>query len=176
MVYSDWPSMSMKPGATTWRRASMVRLRGASRRFPIAAIFPSRIPISPEYQGEPVPSMMWPLMMTISNGCSACLDSTGTIPKSKTTDKNTDFHRWKLPFVIICSQRSLFIGLKNQTPAHNRGDYLRCGNFVRVNVEDILRKNDQVGKLADFQRAFRFFAASGKRCSEGVAVNCLRHG
>src|SRR5580704_9076978 len=45
----------------------MVRVRGAAVRLPIAAILPSRIPMSPEYQGEPVPSMMWPLVMTMSN-------------------------------------------------------------------------------------------------------------
>ena len=66
IVSSDWPSMSMKPGATTLPPASMVRLRGAAVRFPMAAIFPSRIPRSPEYQGEPVPSMMWPWVMTRS--------------------------------------------------------------------------------------------------------------
>ena len=46
--------------------ASMVRVRGASLRLPMAAILPSRMPMSPEYQGEPVPSMMWPLVMTRS--------------------------------------------------------------------------------------------------------------
>ena len=66
MVVSDWPSMSMKPGATTLPAASMVRLRGAAERLPMAAILPSRMPRSPEYQGEPVPSMMWPLVMTRS--------------------------------------------------------------------------------------------------------------
>src|SRR5712691_2388168 len=45
----------------------MVRVRGAAARLPIAAILPSRIPMSPEYQGEPVPSMIWPLVMTMSN-------------------------------------------------------------------------------------------------------------
>ncbi len=33
----------------------------------MAAILPSRMPRSPEYHGEPVPSMMWPLVMTRSN-------------------------------------------------------------------------------------------------------------
>src|SRR3954453_6567106 len=42
------------------------RLRGAFTRFPIAAILPSRIPRSPEYQGDPVPSMMWALVSTRS--------------------------------------------------------------------------------------------------------------
>ena len=33
----------------------------------MATILPPRIPMSPEYQGEPVPSMMWPLVMIRSN-------------------------------------------------------------------------------------------------------------
>src|ERR1700688_2911750 len=66
MESSDWPSMSMKPGATTLPAASIVRLRGEALRLPMAATFPSRIPRSPEYQGEPAPSMMWPLVMTRS--------------------------------------------------------------------------------------------------------------
>ena len=48
-----------------------VRIDGAlarrcAQRLPMAAILPSRMPTSPEYQGEPVPSMMWPLVMTRS--------------------------------------------------------------------------------------------------------------
>jgi hypothetical protein len=56
----------MNPGATTSPCASIVRALAASRRLPMAAILPSRIPTSPEYHGEPVPSMMWPLVMTTS--------------------------------------------------------------------------------------------------------------
>ena len=48
----------MNPGATTLPAASIVRLRGLRPRLPMAAILPSRMPMSPEYQGEPVPSMM----------------------------------------------------------------------------------------------------------------------
>src|SRR6266849_11218291 len=84
MVSSDWPSMSIKPGATTMPWASIVRLRCVSPRFPMAAIFPARIPTSPEYQGEPVPSMMWPLTMTTSNdGVAACAPTRRT-PASNT--------------------------------------------------------------------------------------------
>ena len=46
--------------------ASIVRLRAAPKRLPMAAIRPSRMPTSPEYQGEPVPSTMWPFVMTMS--------------------------------------------------------------------------------------------------------------
>src|SRR5437870_9873746 len=62
--------MSMKPGATTSPLASIVRLRGASARLPMATIRPSRIPMSPEYQGEPVPSTICPLVMTMSSDCA----------------------------------------------------------------------------------------------------------
>src|SRR6266704_366566 len=91
MVYSDCPSMSMKPGATTMPPASMVRARGASLRLPMEDIFPSRIPISPEYQGEPVPSMMRPLVMTMSKDSAGSREPRGATPMSKTADKNTDF-------------------------------------------------------------------------------------
>lgn len=61
MVVSDCPSISMKPGATTIPCASIVRLAEALDRNPIAAMRPSRIATSPEYQGEPAPSTMRPL-------------------------------------------------------------------------------------------------------------------
>jgi hypothetical protein len=63
--------MSMKPGATTLPLASIVRLRAAEERLPMAEMRPSRIPMSPEYHGEPVPSMMCPLVMTRSKDASA---------------------------------------------------------------------------------------------------------
>src|SRR5207253_7627136 len=56
--------------ATTSPLASIVRLRGASARLPMATIRPSRIPMSPEYQGEPVPSTICPLVMTMSSDCA----------------------------------------------------------------------------------------------------------
>ena len=65
-VSSDWPSMSMKPGATTWPSASMLCRAAALSNRPIAAIRPARMPMSPAYQGEPVPSMMRPWRMTTS--------------------------------------------------------------------------------------------------------------
>ena len=65
-VSSDWPSMSMKPGATTWPAASMDCRAATLSSRPIAAIRPPRMPMSPAYQGEPVPSMMWPWWMTTS--------------------------------------------------------------------------------------------------------------
>src|SRR5215469_2848008 len=66
MVISDCPSMSMNPGATTMPWASMVCLAAATGSLPIATIRPLRIPMSPEYQGDPVPSMMWPFLMRTS--------------------------------------------------------------------------------------------------------------
>ena len=60
IVSSDCPSMSMKPGATTLPAASIVCFRGGVRQRPIAAMRPSRMPTSPEYHGEPVPSTTWP--------------------------------------------------------------------------------------------------------------------
>src|SRR4051812_39876435 len=63
--------MSMNPGATTLPATSIRRLACAPERLPIAAIRPSRMPTSPEYQGEPVPSTMRPCSRTRSNGASA---------------------------------------------------------------------------------------------------------
>src|SRR5436309_3052429 len=63
--------MSMKPGATTIPRASMLRHAGAPESRPIAAILPARIPTSAAYHGEPVPSITWPLWMTRSKGGKA---------------------------------------------------------------------------------------------------------
>src|SRR6266853_5019112 len=78
MVISDCPNMSIKPGATTLPWASMVRVRASPDRLPMAAIFPPRMPMSPEYQGEPDPSMMWPLVMTRSKaGLGTCAKKWG---------------------------------------------------------------------------------------------------
>src|SRR5262245_56455207 len=66
--------MSMKPGATTWQCASIVRSREAVARVPIAAMRPSRMPTSPEYHGDPVPSTMWPLLMTVSKVAAVASD------------------------------------------------------------------------------------------------------
>ena len=44
----------MNPGATTIPRASMVRFAETASSFPIAAILPPRIPMSPEYHGDPL--------------------------------------------------------------------------------------------------------------------------
>ena len=70
--------VEIKPGATTLPPASIVRFRGAAARLPMAATFPSRMPTSPEYQGEPVPSMMCPLVMTRSNDGTLCADTAAT--------------------------------------------------------------------------------------------------
>ena len=48
------------------RRVDGLLARWRRARLPMAAIWPSRMPTSPQYQGEPVPSMMWPLVMTMS--------------------------------------------------------------------------------------------------------------
>jgi hypothetical protein len=61
--------MSMNPGATAIPAASIVESAFAVTRDPMATILPSRMPTSPEYQGEPVPSMMWPLRIIRSNCC-----------------------------------------------------------------------------------------------------------
>ncbi len=59
-VISDWPSRSMKPGATTSPLASMVRRARAFGRVPTAAIRSPRIARSPLNQGLPEPSTIRP--------------------------------------------------------------------------------------------------------------------
>src|SRR5258708_33266583 len=49
----------------------MVWRRGCRLKMPIAAMRPWRMPTWPEYQGEPVPSMMRPFSITMSNGCAS---------------------------------------------------------------------------------------------------------
>ena len=66
MVSSLCPSMSMNPGATTIPRASITRAAGSPSSLPMAAILPSRMPMSAEYHGEPVPSMIRPFRITVS--------------------------------------------------------------------------------------------------------------
>jgi hypothetical protein len=61
----------MKPGATIMPLASMIRRASEPENVPISAILPLRIPTSPEYQGDPLPSTILPLRMTTSNGGSA---------------------------------------------------------------------------------------------------------
>src|SRR5580704_6776963 len=63
----------------------MVRLAEAPERFPIAAILPSRMPMSPEYHGEPVPSIMCPLLRMMSKVCDcwAATKQARTLTKAK---------------------------------------------------------------------------------------------
>jgi len=64
--------------------------------------------------------------------------------------------------------------LIDQPPADNGGDNFCRINLVRVYVEDILRKDDQVGEFSDFKRAFCLLMMAGKRCPKGVTIDRLR--
>src|SRR5215213_5969869 len=59
--------MSMKPGATTRPRASMVRVAVACARFPIFTIRSSLIATSAVYAGRPEPSTTLPFRIKRSN-------------------------------------------------------------------------------------------------------------
>jgi hypothetical protein len=63
---SDWPSMSMKPGATMLPAASTFRAALAAERSPRAASRSPRMPTSARNQGAPVPSTTRPLAITRS--------------------------------------------------------------------------------------------------------------
>ena len=67
-VISDWPSMSMNPGATTWSAASMRRRAAARERSPTATTRSPARPTSARNQGAPVPSTTRPPAMTRSSG------------------------------------------------------------------------------------------------------------
>ncbi len=97
----------MKPGATTLPAASMVRLRGAVVRLPMAAIFPSRMPTSPEYQGEPVPSMMWPLVMTRSKAVVDCAGS-GEVAREAQRDREHEIQFVKLHWFSFSTKTTLW--------------------------------------------------------------------
>ena len=66
-VISDWPSMSMKPGATTWSAASIRRRAVAFERSPTAAMRSPAMPTSARNQGAPVPSTTRPPAITRSS-------------------------------------------------------------------------------------------------------------
>src|SRR6266478_4893368 len=88
--------------------------------------------------------------------------------KRKNAQKNgTSSHR---------SSRLLRILLIDYPPTDNSSDNLCGSNLAWFHVEDILRKDDQVGELADLERAFRLFAAARDSPSQGIAINHLRHG
>jgi hypothetical protein len=65
-LYSDCPSRSMNPGATTRPDVSIVRLAGAPASLPTAVIYPPRTPTSAANQGAPVPSTTLALMNRMS--------------------------------------------------------------------------------------------------------------
>ena len=60
MVNSDCPNMSMNPGVTIIPAASMVCFALPRISVAISTMRPPLMASSPEYQGEPVPSMMRP--------------------------------------------------------------------------------------------------------------------
>src|SRR5258706_13071320 len=94
--------------------------------------------------------------------------STACQGKRKNAQKNgTSSHR---------SSRLLRILLIDYPPTDNSSDNFCGSNLAWLHVEDILRKDDQVGELADLERAFRLFAAAGDSRSQRIAINHLRHG
>src|SRR3982074_1759429 len=74
-----------------------------------------------------------------------------------------------------CPSRLLCLRLVDQPSANNRGDNFCSRNLMRIDIENILRHNNQVSELTGLKRTFRFFAPAGKRCTECVATNDLSH-
>src|SRR5260370_20545937 len=87
--------------------------------------------------------------------------------KRKNAQKNgTSSHR---------SSRLLRILSIDYPPTDNSSDNLCGSNLTWLHVEDILRKDDQVGELADLELAFRLFAAARHSRSQRIAINHLLH-
>src|SRR6476661_6315570 len=131
IVNSDCPSMSMKPGATTRPWASIVRLADAPARRPIAAIRPSRMPTSAAYQGEPVPSITWPLTMTTSKGRP---EGGGWRPAASSTAQRT----------IVLMRRSYACSV-HHAALHDEAHPADGGDVV----EQVAVGGDEVGGVAD---------------------------
>src|SRR5579863_3550827 len=81
----------------------MVRCRGESARLPMAAILPPRIPRSPEYQGDPVPSTMWPLVMIRSKGCPCWFCAMHKDAASSRIMTRADIEVGQFPITLILS-------------------------------------------------------------------------
>src|SRR5262245_12780960 len=85
-LYSDWPSMSMKPGAITSFDASMRRLAVASLSAPTATIRSPATQTSARNQGAPVPSTMRPPANSRSQlGGAAVTDTEARMAGSRRT-------------------------------------------------------------------------------------------
>src|SRR4029078_2390770 len=78
---SDWPSMSMKPGATYFPPASTRRFAEAFSRLPTATILSPRTPTSARNHGAPVPSTTRP-PATIRSSAAALAPSATRQPTS----------------------------------------------------------------------------------------------
>ncbi len=118
IVSSDCPSMSMNPGATTFPWASIVRFAAALPRSPIAAIRPSRIPTSPEYHGEPVPSTMCPWVITTSNAgafAGSCAPAASTAKPPKTPQNSPRVFKC-IPPLPFCNHHR-FVALRRFSAA-----------------------------------------------------------
>src|SRR5579884_567841 len=71
---------------------------------------------------------------------------------------------------------SALAGLKYYATADDGGEHFCPVDCVRIDLEEILRDDDQVCELAGFERAFRFFAKPGVRGVESIAANSLGDG
>src|ERR1700688_1747271 len=113
--------MSMNPGATIRPCASMVFLREALDKLPMAAMRPSLTATSPAYHGEPVPSMIWPFAMTRSYSAAAA-SWIGT-PARKITGKNARQSKVKT-YAWQVRSLQVFVEPRNG-PLHGIGEMLR---------------------------------------------------
>src|ERR1700676_2851051 len=76
--------------------------------------------------------------------------------------------------VIVRSPRfSLHWRLIDYTPANNSRQDFGFANAMRVDFEDILRDDNEIGKFASLDRTFRLFTPSGMGGAKCVTANRL---
>src|SRR5882724_5790813 len=71
----------------------------------------------------------------------------------------------------LATGTGLRLRLKYYAPPHNGGQNFCFVGCVRVNLEKILREDDQVCEFAGFERTFCFFTEACERSAKSVAAN-----
>src|SRR5690242_6231441 len=61
----------------------------------------------------------------------------------------------------VPSNREWWVGIVNNSSIKDREENLRIGDLHRVDRENIVGENDQVGQLAGLNRSFDFFFEAG---------------
>src|SRR5580698_941433 len=90
---------------------------------------------------------------------------------SASADAQTRYGETKIAALNGYFERLLLGALIHDTAADDRGCHLRVRNLVRIDIENILRKDNDVSQFARLDGAFGFFATASKRGAERIAVD-----